>query len=132
MTLSLRLRLSAMMFLQFMMLPAWFNTVVPYVRTLPGGENWVMWCGTLLVVGAQMYVDDHAPAELRNQAQGLIMTLMTSLGAFASVSIFDKILQHNALSSGLHDWTVPYLVALILSIVVTVAMAVLRDRRRLS
>ena len=87
---------------------------------------------SLLVVGAQMYVDDHAPAELRNQAQGLIMTLMTSLGAFASVSIFDKILQHNALSSGLHDWTVPYLVALILSIVVTVAMAVLRDRRRLS
>ena len=69
MTLSLRLRLSAMMFLQFMMLPAWFNTVVPYVRTLPGGENWVMWCGMLLGFGtlaspvAGMFADRFLNAE---------------------------------------------------------------------
>jgi len=77
----------------------------------------------LLIVGAQMYVDDHAPAELRNQAQGMILTMTTSVGAFASVTLFDRILRAHALPSGGHDWSVPFLVALVISCVVAVAMA---------
>ena len=82
---------------------------------------------SLLIVGAQMYVDDHAPKELRNQAQGFILTMMTSVGAFLSVSVFDRILGRCARPDGTHDWTVPYLTALGISAVVMVAMACLRD-----
>lgn len=87
---------------------------------------------SLLIVGAQMYVADHAPDELRNQAQGLILTMTTCLGAFASVSLFDRILKANVLTTGLHDWSLPYLVALGLSLVSACAMALLgfRDRHQ--
>ena len=83
----------------------------------------------LLVIGAQMYVDDHAPAELRNQAQGLILTVTTCVGAFASVYLFDHVLQANRLASGLHDWTVPYLVALALALLAAAAMAFVPSRK---
>ena len=89
----------------------------------------------LLIVGAQMYVDDHAPAELRNQAQGLIMTMMTSIGTFASCALFERLLAVHATVSADgargHDWSVPYLVAFALSVIVAVLMATLvRDGRR--
>ena len=45
------LRLVAMMFLQMMTFPVWFNTVVPYMRTLPGGEKWVPLCCILMGIG---------------------------------------------------------------------------------
>ena len=45
------LRLVTMMFLQMMTFPVWFNTVVPYMRTLPGGERWVPFCGILMGIG---------------------------------------------------------------------------------
>ena len=48
---SVTLRLVAMMFLQMMTFPVWFNTVVPYIRTLPGGERWVPFCGILMGIG---------------------------------------------------------------------------------
>lgn len=51
MPIALRIKLSAMMFLQFMMLPVWFNTIIPYVKTLPGGESWVLWCGMFIGFG---------------------------------------------------------------------------------
>jgi len=48
---SVTLRLVIMMFLQMMTFPVWFNTVVPYIRTLPGGEKWVPLCGILMGIG---------------------------------------------------------------------------------
>lgn len=48
---SVTLRLVLMMFLQMMTFPVWFNTVVPYIRTLPGGERWVPFCGILMGIG---------------------------------------------------------------------------------
>ncbi len=51
MPLGTRVKLSAMMFLQYMMMPVWFNTVVPYVKTLPGGDAWEAWCGGLMGFG---------------------------------------------------------------------------------
>lgn len=82
---------------------------------------------SLLIVGAQMYVDDHAPAALRNQAQGMIMTMTTSVGAFLSVTLFDRILVSNALPSGLHDWSVPFLVAFAIALTAALAMAFRKD-----
>jgi len=49
--LSVTIRLLLMMFFQMMTYPVWFNTVVPYIRTLPGGERWVPFCGVLMGVG---------------------------------------------------------------------------------
>jgi len=48
---SVTLRLCVMMFVQMMTYPVWFNTVVPYIRTLPGGERWVPFCGILMGIG---------------------------------------------------------------------------------
>ena len=48
---GLRVKLSAIMFLQFMTLPVWFNTIIPYVKTLPGGESWTVWCGMFIGFG---------------------------------------------------------------------------------
>ncbi len=45
------LKLAGMMFVQNMIFPVWFNTIVPYVRTLPGGEKWVPLCGVLMGIG---------------------------------------------------------------------------------
>ncbi len=44
-------KLAGMMFVQNMIFPVWFNTIVPYVRTLPGGDDWVPLCGILLGLG---------------------------------------------------------------------------------
>lgn len=79
----------------------------------------------LLIIGAQMYVDDFAPIELRNQAQGLVMCLTAGVGVFLSVGIFDRVLKANTLPSGGHDWAPPYLLALGISIVLTFLMALL-------
>lgn len=84
----------------------------------------------LLIVGSQMYVDAAAPEELRGQAQGLIGLIMFGLGTLLSNFAFEKILKNNEIpgTSGettLHDWTQPYLIALGISIVLMIAMAVL-------
>ena len=93
----------------------------------------------LLVVGAQMYVNDAAPAELRNQAQGLVNLLTCGVGVFASNFAFEKILAANVTLGGkvaaaanaaaganvqvAHDWSVPFLYALIAAVVLTALMA---------
>jgi len=78
----------------------------------------------LLIIGAQMYVDAKAPVELRGQAQGLIGLVMFGLGSVLSNNVFDKLLKANVLPDGKHDWSKPYLVALIMSVVLMVAMAI--------
>ena len=78
----------------------------------------------MLIVGAQIYVDTIAPGEIRNQAQGLVMTLTAGIGVFLSVNIFDPMLKANVLADGRHDWSVPFLTALVIASVLTVLMAV--------
>lgn len=79
----------------------------------------------MLVVGSQMYVDAAAPVELRGQAQGLIGLIMFSLGTFLSNFIFDAILKKNVIAeTGMHSWTQPYLIALVIALVLAVLMAV--------
>ena len=84
----------------------------------------------LLVIGAQMYVDNFAPAELRNQAQGLVMLITGGVGVFASNFVFQKLLDANVVKKVvegkevvLHNWSQPFLIALIAAVVLTVLMA---------
>lgn len=77
----------------------------------------------LLIVGAQMYVDAIAPSEIRNQAQGLIMLLTGGIGAMLSVGVFDRVLAASRLPEGGYDWSVPFLLALGISLVLVVAMS---------
>ena len=78
----------------------------------------------VIIVGALMYVEDTAPAGLKNQAQGMIMTLMTSLGTFISVLLFDGILGYGKRADGTHDWFVAFAVAAVISIALAVCMSV--------
>lgn len=45
------LLLAIMMFLQMMVFPIWFNTVIPYFQTFPDGASWVAGCGALMSIG---------------------------------------------------------------------------------
>lgn len=109
------------------------------------GQQWLDFGGIfihglifgLLVVGSQMYVDVAAPAELRNQAQGLINLILSGAGAFLSNAVFEKILNNNVTTkvfeaatadkpaTFFHNWEQPYLIALVMGIVLTILMAVL-------
>jgi len=44
-------KLSLMMFLQYMMLPVWFVPMLPYVNSLNGGSQWMLWCGLIMGFG---------------------------------------------------------------------------------
>ena len=48
---SVTIRLVLMMFLQMMTFPVWFNTIVPYMNTIPGGAHWIPVCGMLMGIG---------------------------------------------------------------------------------
>ena len=76
-----------------------------------------------IIVNAQMYVTEVAPPELRNQAQGLTMTLTGSAGVFLSVTLFDRVLTANTLPDGTHDWAPPYLLAFGISVALAVLTA---------
>ena len=78
-----------------------------------------------IIVNAQMYATEVAPPELRNQAQGLTMTLTGSIGVFLSVTIFNRVLAANVKPDGTHDWSTPYLLAFGLSVALAVLTALL-------
>jgi len=79
----------------------------------------------LIIVNAQMYATEVAPPELRNQAQGLTMTLTGSVGVFLSVTIFNAVLAANARPDGTHDWATPYLLAFGMSAALAILTAIL-------
>ena len=79
----------------------------------------------LIIVNAQMFATEVAPPELRNQAQGLTMTLTGSIGVFLSVTIFNRVLAANVKTDGMHDWSTPYLLAFGLSVALAVLTALL-------
>jgi len=80
----------------------------------------------ILIIGSQLYVDEVAPAELRNQAQGLVMLLSCGLGLFVSNFVFHHVIAASAVAAdpACHDWTKPFDLALGMSLVLTIAMAV--------
>jgi sugar phosphate permease len=62
----------------------------------------------ILIIGSQMHIDEIAPRELRNQAQGLVMLLSAGIGIFTSNFVFDAVI-------GSFGWTVAFAVALALA-----------------
>ncbi|HRR32752.1 MAG TPA: MFS transporter [Kiritimatiellia bacterium] len=83
----------------------------------------------MLIVGSQMYVDAAAPAELRGQAQGFIGLIMFSLGTFLSNYVFDIVIKKNVVVDAVtqvtqHNWVQPFMIALGISLVLAVLMAV--------
>ena len=81
----------------------------------------------ILCVGAQMYIDSAAPAELKNQAQGLVMLLTNGIGLFLSNLVFYRLLEDNLVSSDpvRHAWTEPFEVAFIEALAVALAFILL-------
>ena len=84
----------------------------------------------LNIVGAQMYVAEIAPDEIRNQAQGLTMLISGGLGVLASNYLFGKIVPLT--SPSLPIFARGYLVSFGIAAVVAVLMAALLppDERR--
>ena len=76
----------------------------------------------LLIVGSQMFIDEVAPKDLRNQAQGLVNLLTAGLGVFASNFLFDAVLAYGA-APGAHAWPQAYLLALVLAFLAFFAVA---------
>lgn len=81
----------------------------------------------LLIIGSQMYIDDRAPRELRNQAQGLVNLLTAGVGVFLSNGLFNAILAPRA--DGTHAWTFAYLVAFALSSLAALLSGILLRRK---
>ena len=78
----------------------------------------------LIVVVGQMYTGEIAPGALRNQAQGLVILLTSGLGLFVSNLVMHPIVAATVRADGLHEWSVPFLVSLAASVVLTVLAAV--------
>ena len=78
----------------------------------------------LFVVGSQMFVNDHAPKELRNQAQGLMNLVTAGVGVFASNSLFNAVLGASS------RWTLAYGTALAISLCGALLAALLLDGGR--
>ena len=83
----------------------------------------------LFIVGSQMHIDEIAPRELRNQAQGLVNLITCGLGVFASNFLFEAVLGKPAVGES-HDWPTAYLVAVVLAIVGCAAAAGFRIQDR--
>lgn len=70
----------------------------------------------ILIVGIQMHMAEIAPAELRNQAQGFVMLLTAGIGYFLSVGFFRVVLKASEKSTGVIDWTIPFMAALLIAV----------------
>jgi len=88
----------------------------------------------MLIVGASMFVNELAPAELRAQAQGLINLILVGAGQFASMVVFEALVRRcevkSAAGAVVHNWPVIYGVALVMALVLMVAMIFcVRDKK---
>lgn len=80
----------------------------------------------IVIVGVQLHAAELAPPELRNQAQGYVMTLSAGVGNLLSVALFGfLVLPLFKVSDKQHNWTVPYLISFGLAVLAMILFAVL-------
>ena len=83
---------------------AWGDTG-PLVWMLYGGILLHGVCYDFFFVTGQIYVDRHAPAEMRASAQGLVALLTLGAGMLVGAWVSGWIVELYALAGGGHDWS---------------------------
>ena len=83
-----------------------------------------------IVVNVQMHVAERAPDEIKNQAQGLVMILTSGVGDFLSIAVFYPILLSSCSASGMHNWTVPFIVSFGIAVLVMLLLAFCYKERK--
>ena len=83
-----------------------------------------------IVMNVQMHVAEKAPAEIKNQAQGLVMILTSGVGDFLSIAVFYPILVSTCGANGLHNWSVPFLISFGIAVLAMVLLAVFSRERK--
>src|SRR5690554_4622220 len=73
-------------------------------------------CFTFFFVAGQLYVDEKAPASLRNSAQGLIAFATYGVGKYLGTLVAGNVVDHHSVQGSYNwvsIWTVPFVMALV-------------------
>ena len=81
-------------------------------------------CFTFFFVAGQLYVDEKAPASLRNSAQGLIAFATYGVGKYGGTLIAGNVVDRYTVGD-LYNWTAIWIVPLIMAAVFTVGFVLL-------
>ena len=81
-------------------------------------------CFTFFFVAGQLYVDEQAPASLRNSAQGLIAFATYGVGKYLGTLVAGNVVYQNT-STGSYDWVSVWLVPFIMAALILVGFVFL-------
>ncbi len=81
-------------------------------------------CFTFFFVTGQLYVDEKAPASLRNAAQGLITFATYGVGKYTGTLVAGNIVDHYSVQN-VYNWTSIWMVPLIMTIIFTLGFVLL-------
>ncbi len=81
-------------------------------------------CFTFFFVAGQLYVDEQAPASLRNSAQGLIAFATYGVGKYLGTLVAGNVVHQNT-STGSYDWVSVWLVPFIMAALILVGFVFL-------
>lgn len=71
-------------------------------------------CFTFFFVSGQLFVEEKAPSNLKNSAQGLIAFATYGLGKWLGTFISGNVTEHYKLADGTYDWTPIWVVPLVI------------------
>ncbi|NLY24378.1 MAG: nucleoside permease [Bacteroidales bacterium] len=81
-------------------------------------------CFTFFFVAGQLYVDEKAPASLRNSAQGLIAFATYGVGKYGGTLIAGNVVDRYTVGN-VYNWTAIWIVPLIMAVVFTLGFVLL-------
>ena len=81
-------------------------------------------CFTFFFVGGQLYVNEKAPATLRNSAQGLISFATYGVGKYLGTLIAGNVLDHYAVQNT-HNWVSVWTVPFVMTAVILIGFVLL-------
>ncbi|MCK9506968.1 MAG: MFS transporter [Pigmentiphaga sp.] len=88
-------------------------------------------CFTFFFVAGQLYVDEKAPASLRNSAQGLLAFATYGVGKYAGTLIAGNVVNTNT-SNGVYNWVLIWLIPLSITIIVLAAFIIFFKEKRIT